>query len=38
MIRQGLKHGVFLAATGANPHLSLGIKAASVMRKGLKHN
>lgn len=34
VIKQGLKY----AAMGAFPHLSLGLKVAGVVKKGLKNN
>lgn len=32
MIRTGLKYGLM------GPHLSIGLKAVKVVKKGLKHN
>ena len=34
MIRTGLKYGLMAMA----PHLSIGLKAVKVVKKGLKHN
>ena len=34
MVRQGLK----MSALAAHPHAYLGLKAVSVVRKGLKHH